>query len=196
MVTHGADQCLLWPTPNPSGYGKSWSIFPAPAVRNSLVTEGVLVLGKDGRSCRALPWWLWKTVFWVPAFPAWKPPLRAATVSFSSFWDSWAVISTGRFVNPLVLPCVCVVLIANLWLLAFTVMLWATALHCIQQTETHFSAPRLIKVLRQAFVVVGEALTWRGHCSAMLNVFDDDFEIIIIPVSCPHIVLLLTVNSA
>lgn len=34
-------------------------------------------------------------------------------------------------------------------------MLWATVVHCVIQTEAHFSALCLIKVLSEAFAVVG-----------------------------------------
>lgn len=78
-----------------------------------------------------------------------KPLLRAATVGFSSFWDSRAVIF-------LVLPCVCCPTCQSV-----AAFLYSNALgYCTasRQTEAHFSALCLIKVLLEAFVVVGEAV--------------------------------------
>lgn len=138
-----------------------WFFPPStPAVRNTHASEGLLVLGqmdweeKIGAPAPALPWLLCRMAGWVFNITQWKLPLRAATVGFSSFWDSWAVISTGRFVNLLVLLCACRPNCQSL-AASFTVMLWATVVHCVIQTEAHFSALCLIKVLSEAFAVVG-----------------------------------------
>lgn len=168
-MTHGADLCLWRPPPPPSGNGKSWSvvvvfIFSPPAhqrLEMPMLVKDCYSVRSNGLRGKRLALLLSFALIVVQNgrlgflnVTQWKLPLRAATVGFSSFWDSWAVISTGRFVNLLVLLCACRPNCQSL-AASFTVMPWATVVHCVIQTEAYFSALCLIKVLSEAFAVAG-----------------------------------------
>lgn len=160
-------------SPTPCGNGKSWSIFfQHQQLEIPFATEGVLVFSKMGRedkmsSCSASLQIVVQNCHL--GVTQWKRPLRAATVGFSSFWDSQAVISTGRFVNPLVLLWVCCPNCQSA-AASFTVMLWATVLRCIQTNRGSLlcSMPHKSPVIAVAVVWgrvwIGEARVAVGTC--------------------------------